>query len=153
MKKFFYDIDSTVPYDILLIYDHMMGHVALQKRINSMELTGKEERDFRTKVTSDFRRSFDEMRELQNKVCSYGSKEAIVLLAEMQKIVYSNQDKLAEGKGDDKLVAYFILLAGQIRYDVTGEAISPLYWYEININDFSKHKDKYKCYNNEIVKK
>ncbi len=44
------------------------------------------------------------MRELQNTVYSYGSKEAILFLAELQKIIYSNQDNLAESENDDMLV-------------------------------------------------
>lgn len=115
-------------------------------------MSGEEEREFREGVESDYRKSVLEMMESQNTVYSYGSRKAISLLAEIQKIFYSYQGNLTESNNNDIFVAYFILLATQIRYDVTGEVISPVYWYEINISDFSKHKEKYIRYNNQIVK-
>lgn len=80
-------------------------------------------------------------------------KKAIHILATMQRnnyILVENANLTDDLK--QKIVVYYILLATQIRYDVTGVVINPMYWYEINITDFENHKEEYAKHNNDIVR-
>ncbi len=52
------------------------------------------------------------------------------------------------------MMAFYVLLAIQIKSDVTGEVICPKFWYEINLTDFHNNVDNYKGLmqaNNKIV--
>ena len=71
----------------------------------------------------------------------------------MQKQNYANMLEEVDTEAKNLLVAYYVLLATQIRYDVTGEVINPFFWYEINFTDFEKHREKYKKYNHSVVNK
>ena len=50
----------------------------------------------------------------------------------------------------DQCVSIFFQLT-QIKFDVTGDAVSPELWYKMKINDYHKNKTKIKIANNEIV--
>ena len=73
------------------------------------------------------------MKELFNTIYAYGSENAIRILATMQKHNYANSLEEKDGEAKNMLLAYYILLAAQIGYDVTGEIINPLSWYEIRM--------------------
>lgn len=48
-------------------------------------------------------------------------------------------------------MCFYMLLVTQIKFDVTGDAVSPELWYKMKINDHHKNKIKIKIANNEIV--
>lgn len=142
---------ATVPYDVMQLYAHMVAPVAVENTIKALELKGKDANEYRNKVDRDKNNTIIEMKELFNTIYAYGSENAIRILATMQKHNYANSLEEKDGEAKNMLLAYYILLATQIRYDVTGEIINPLSWYEINITDFEKHKEEYKKYNNSVV--
>lgn len=49
-------------------------------------------------------------------------------------------------------ISFYILLATQIKSDVTGIEISPEFWLEMRVNDYVQNKDTFKIANNAIVK-
>ena len=49
-------------------------------------------------------------------------------------------------------VCFYILLVTQIKYDVTGNAVSPDYWYRMKITDYEQNKFNFIDENNKIVK-
>ena len=51
-----------------------------------------------------------------------------------------------------ELIAMYILLATQIKYDVTGIIVSPEKWYEMRMNDYEINREKMRLANNNVVK-
>ena len=91
-------------------------------------------------------------KELMTLVFAYGSQEAIVLIANMQELNYSlanNPDSTYE----NKVIAYYILLLCQVKYDLTGIEINPEFWYRMRMKDYATTKHSFAKNSNEIVKK
>lgn len=90
-------------------------------------------------------------KELMTSIFAYGSKDAIALIANMQELNYSlahNTDR----PDKNKVIAYYILLLCQVKYDLTGIEINPEFWYRMRINDYSSKQNSFVPANNEIVK-
>ena len=87
---------------------------------------------------------------LMNTVYAYGSEKAILIAATMQK---ENYEK-AKSKQFEKYraISLYTLLATQIKYDVTGIVVSPEFWLQMKLNDYSVSKSEFKKANNLIVK-
>ena len=51
-----------------------------------------------------------------------------------------------------RAISLYTLLATQIKYDVTGIAVSPEFWLQMKLNDYSVSKSEFKKANNLIVK-
>lgn len=92
-------------------------------------------------------------KELMISIFAYGSKDAIALVSKMQEINYAFQQK-DDGNGSEKseIIAYYILLLCQIKYDLTGIEINPQYWYRMRLTDYSKMKPVLDNATNRIVK-
>jgi len=90
----------------------------------------------------------NEIKNIRDSIFCYGSELANKLFSSICEIQYS-------GKRDKNTLAYtmalYLLLVSQIRYDVTGEAISPEYWYRASIKDYYKNQSIYQDANNKIV--
>ena len=83
-----------------------------------------------------------------NEVYAYGSENAIALISKIQKDNMFFGDNVA----DRNLIAMYILLATQIKYDVTGIIVSPEKWYEMRMNDYEINREKMRLANNNVVK-
>ncbi|MBQ9608815.1 MAG: hypothetical protein IJV15_05130 [Lachnospiraceae bacterium] len=142
---------STIPYDVLQLYNHMMDPIIMEKIVQAAKMTKREENEYRDKVKKGNSNLITEMRELYNRVYAYGSDKAISILASMQKLNYSNIGIEPDISTRYRIIAHYILLATQIKYDITGDIINPLMWYEINITDFEKMRDTIIGENNKIV--
>lgn len=89
-------------------------------------------------------------KEIISSVFAYGSKEAILIMANMQELAYSVSPD--SNKTDRyRQIAYYILLVCQIKYDLTGIKINPEYWYRIRIKDYIAMKSHLHVINNDIV--
>jgi len=90
------------------------------------------------------------IKEIMSSVFAYGSKEAILIMANMQELAYS---VASDSNKTDRYrqVAYYILLVCQIKYDLTGIKINPEYWYRIRIKDYIAMKPQLHVINNDIV--
>lgn len=73
---------------------------------------------------------------LAYKVFSYGSLDSIKILSSMQQHNYINAGKKVDKHSRFKLMGYFILLACQIKYDITNIKVSPSYWYRLKLTDY-----------------
>lgn len=91
----------------------------------------------------------DEFINIVAKIFAYGSKEAIKIAANMQEYNYLYNGK--EHFNPFRLMAYFIILTCQIKYDLTGQKINPEYWYKIKITDYQDKKAIFISANNAIV--
>ena len=116
---------SSIPYEILKLMD------------NIMQTGGKG--DFLNDFTS-----------LMDTIYAYGSKEAIKIAATMQKENYTLRNTVSFNKY--RTISMYILLATQIKNDVTGIRVSPELWLEMKITDYANNKDEFKKVNNDIVR-
>lgn len=92
-----------------------------------------------------------EFKKLIKKIFAYGSKEAIALTTNMQELNYrlAKEPNSAE---KNTVIAYYILLLCQVKYDLTGTKISPQYWYRLRFVEYGKIKMGFDEANNKIVK-
>lgn len=120
---------STIPYDILKLLDTM-----IQTGNQNQEIT------------------IQEINNLLNNIYAYGSEKAIQLAALMQKENYRNAKK-PESMNRYKVMSLYILLATQIKYDVTGITISPEFWFQMRITDYENNKEHFKTETNQLIKK
>ena len=86
-----------------------------------------------------------------NEVYAYGSENAITLISKIQKDNIFFGDNVAD-RNFYELIAMYILLATQIKYDVTGIIVSPEKWYEMRMNDYEINREKMRLANNNVVK-
>lgn len=115
---------STVPYDVLQL-------------MNKITKTGGQ-----GDVLEDFI-------ELMNIVYAYGSEKAISIAAIMQK---ENYEKAGSDKFDKyRAISMYTLLATQVKFDVTGIAVSPELWLQMKLNDYASNKNEFKEANNKLV--
>lgn len=122
---------STIPYEALSFYDVIMGLNKTKKKESEASLLNK-------------------MAALLNTIYAYGSENAIKITSLMQ---YESYLRDAGELEMDKyrVVAFYILLASQVKYDVTGTAVSPEMWYRMRIKDYNKVKERFKETNNKLV--
>lgn len=86
-----------------------------------------------------------------SKIFAYGTKEAITIVSSMQRQNYSLQEN-SDSKIKSRLIAYYVLLVCQIKYDLTGIEITPEYWYNMKLTDYPNRKSELDKANNNIVK-
>ena len=78
----------------------------------------------------DILNNFRELKErIYTTVVSAGSKDAVNIMTYIQEMTYSGIDDGVEVPSY-QVIASYVLLAMQIKYDVTGVEISPLTWYK-----------------------
>lgn len=129
-SKIALDKMSKMPYLVLNLLDDFAKNKDNQSDTNVNE-----------KVVNTYK-------ELINTVFSYGSKEAIEIATLMQSESYQR------GKTNEnyqRKIALYILLAMQIKYDVTGIIISPDTYFSMKFNDYKDCKTKLKEETNSIV--
>lgn len=85
---------------------------------------------------------------VMKKIYAYGSKDSICIISKMQE---ENYQQLYIESNKLRPMCFYILLVTQIKFDVTGDAVSPELWYKMKINDYHKNKTNIKVANNEIV--
>ena len=83
----------------------------------------------------------NKFRELQSFIFSYGSKDSIKILSKMQQLIYQSVSSKENENNNKHLYTYF-LLASQLKYDLSEEIVSPVYWYRIKIKDSSEIEEK-----------
>lgn len=116
---------SKVPSDIL----NLLNKILANKNSNS--------------VLNDFK-------SLTVKIFSYGSEDAIKIISSMQQFNYQLA-KEAPADTNYKLISFYILLACQVKYDLTGIKINPEYWYKLQLKDYIETSEKLISANNELV--
>ncbi|MGT2910789.1 hypothetical protein ACVR1I_03615 [Streptococcus cameli] len=125
---------STIPYEVLSLFDNMMDAESLNNKQQKM----KQEDNLKN------------FKKLMNTIYSYGSIDAIKIASLMQKENYEAA-KLKGNRDNYRMMSVLILLATQIKYDVTSVAVSPKYWFEMKLNDFSANQRKFAEANNKLI--
>lgn len=119
---------ATMPFEVLELMDRMM------------ELNEKTERI-----------ELENFKRMMNEIYSYGSEKAISLVSLMQKENYAaNGDETKMNRY--RVMASYVLLATQIKFDVTGTYVNPELWFRMRITDYEKNKTDLKKANNQLVK-
>lgn len=88
---------------------------------------------------------------IMNEIYAYGSEKAISLISKIQKDNMAFDANSAD-RDAYELIALYILLATQIKYDVTGIFVSPEKWYEMRLNDYEINREEMCLDNNNVVK-
>lgn len=125
---------------------------------NQNSITLDQVRDLPYEILDNFDKlnddSYNEKQQLKDfsavmkKIYAYGSKDSICIISKMQE---ENYQQLYIESNKLRPMCFYILLVTQIKFDVTGDAVSPELWYKMKINDYHKNKTKIKVANNEIV--
>lgn len=89
-----------------------------------------------------------EYKTLMRDIFAYGSKDAIKIASQMQQTTYLGKDNVDK----NKLIAYYILLLCQVKYDLTEIKINPQYWYRLRLNDYCDKQTTLDSLTNKIVK-
>lgn len=115
---------SIVPYNVLQLMDKII----------------------KTKGKGDVLKDFTD---LMDTIYAYGSEKAIQIAATMQKenYIYSGTDQF----NHYRVISLYILLATQIKYDVTGIVVSPEFWLQMKLTDYTKNRETFRKVNNQIV--
>lgn len=120
---------SKVPLEVLQILDEMLDN----------------KNNYKIKET------FNKFKGLMAKIFAYGTKDSIMIVSTMQEHNYNLMNN-SPRETDYKIIAYYIILACQIKYDLTGIWVKPEYWYKMRLTDYSIKKADIDRANNEIVR-
>lgn len=122
---------SKVPLEVMQILDEILDN--------------KNQTNYKIKET------LNRFKGLMAKIFAYGTKDSIKIVSNMQEYNYKLQDKITQ-KADYKVIAYYILLACQVKYDLTGVEVNPEYWYKMRLTDYQEKRNEINYANNDIVK-
>lgn len=123
---------AVMPYEILVL---------MQDMIDAGKEKGKSTTQNKLKEKMDW---------IFSTIYAYGSSSAIHILATMQSENYRNS--AAPEKADKyRIMAFYVLLTVQIRFDITGEIVSPEEWFKLKLTDFQTNREVFKIANNRLV--
>lgn len=114
--------------------------------------------DLFDKIVSDTisqEQMLDEFSNLIKHIFAYGSEDSIKILSAMQQHNYTTTNNNSGAGNPYKINAYYIILACQVKFDLTGIKINPNYWYRLKLNDYETNLDIKRVFieaNNEIVR-
>lgn len=124
---------AAIPYEILDLMQRITD-------IGKGKATPQEQRKVAEKMDWIF-----------SSIFAYGSSTAIMILASMQSENYKNSI-FSEKTDQYRELAFFVLLAVQIRFDITGIVVSPEAWFKMQIQNFQTAHSQIKEANNCLVK-
>lgn len=126
---------STMPYEVLVLMDEMMESGKIKDDKNKNEI---------------MQQNFKHFKEIMNTIYSYGSAKAIGIVSLMQKENYATNGNTAY-LDKYRMIAEYVLLATQIKYDVTEISVSPELWFQMRLTDYAENKENFKNANNRLV--
>lgn len=91
----------------------------------------------------------EEVVKILNIIYAYGSEKAIAIATLMQKENYKKEEM--GNRNRFRIMSAYILLATQIKMDVTGVCVNPEFWFKMRITDFESTKKKIVEANNMLV--
>lgn len=125
-----------LPYDILELLDDLMFKLVRETN----EKNKKREME----------KILEKVNSIQAQIYAYGSLDSIKIISNLQKDTYG-LDKGNKEIDKNILIPQYILLVSQLKYDTTGEIISPKYWFEMKIKDNDSYSEKYEETINNLV--
>ena len=93
----------------------------------------------------------DKMTILLNTIYAYGSVNAIKIVSSMQKLNYSLRPN---STNEERwiIIAHMILLASQVKKDVTNITVNPKKWFEMKITDYETNRQIFDPVVNKVVR-
>lgn len=149
---------STVPFETLELYETMMVPGKIQKEIDEIEkkeqLSSNDCENIRklNRQKIEAQQSLvDKMTILLNTIYAYGSVNAIKIVSSMQKLNYSLRPN---STNEERwiIIAYMILLASQVKKDVTNITVNPKKWFEMKITDYETNRQIFDPVVNKVVR-
>lgn len=138
---------ATIPYETLDFYDIT---VKLGRTDNEMKnysgnnLTRQqiiEKRKLEEEKKQLDAQLLERMNYLYNTIYAYGSPTAIKIVSKMQSTNYILGENATKSERL-QILAYMILLATQVKKDVTAITVNPQYWLQLRITDYHiKHAE------------
>lgn len=120
---------STMPYEVLDLMDRMI----------------------KAKQSWNEKSELNNFKKMMNEIYSYGSEKAISLVALMQKENYAANGDISK-MDKFRVMSSYVLLATQIKFDVTGTYVNPEFWFRMRITDYEKNRNEIKVANNKLVR-
>ena len=91
----------------------------------------------------------NQFNKILNTIYSYGSADAIKIAALMQHENYTALD--THECNSYRTTAIYVLLATQIKYDITGIAISPDLWFQMRVREYTTSCDELRAATNQLI--
>lgn len=126
---------STMPYEVLVLMDEMIE-------------SGKVKNEAQKKRSTE--QNFKHFKEIMNTIYSYGSEKSIKIVSLMQKENYAANGN-AVSLDKYRMISLYVLLATQIKYDVTEISVSPELWLQMRLTDYATNKNEFKNANNRLI--
>lgn len=126
---------STMPYEVLVLMDEMIE-------------SGKIKNETQKKKTME--QSFKHFKGIMNTIYSYGTEKSIKIVSLMQKENYAANGKTTP-LDKYRMMSSYVLLATQIKYDVTEISVSPELWFQMRLTDYEANKEEFMNANNKLV--
>lgn len=151
---------ATIPYATLDLQECFMKISKIKARIEELESKNQKDKNDYSEISKlkeelaqewDEKIIYDKLSEILNTIYSYGSEVAINIVSNMQSENYLEQTGKLQ-RDSYRSIAFYILLATQVKYDVTGVMISPKLWYKMRITEYKDVKKIIQDVNNKIVK-
>ena len=124
--------------------------VALEKMSTMDEMieSGKIKNELQKKKTME--QNFKHFKEIMNTIYSYGTEKSIKIVSLMQKENYAANGKTAS-LDKYRMMSSYVLLATQIKYDVTEISVSPELWFQMRLTDYEANREEFMNANNKLV--
>lgn len=94
-----------------------------------------------------------QFKEIESRLLSYGSQNAISLIADMHAANFRNEahPDIADG---NEIIALYILLLCQVKYDATGIKMTPQNWYKTHLGlDYFQKPESLNTVTNNIIRR
>ena len=122
---------SVVPYEVLKFMQDLIDSGKNGRKISEAEIIRR-------------------MNELYTTIFAYGSPAAIAILSSMQSENYINAT-IPQNQNKYRMMCYYILLAVQIRFDITGQIITADKWFKMRLTDYDSNRNEISQANNKLV--
>lgn len=147
---------SSIPYETLDFYDITIKTGKINKELNKynkpnlnkQELIQKKKMEAEKKQSDDF--ILNKMNYLYNTIYAYGSPKSIQIVSKMQSLNYVLGENSNESEKMEVL-ACMILLATQVKKDVTTVVVNPKYWLRMRLTDYHTKHDEIDSAINRVV--
>lgn len=127
------ELMASAPYDALALMQNMID-------------SGKDK-----KHSFPDSKLIEKQNALYFKVYAYGSPSSLHILSSMQSENYQANTNNTVSTNAHRLICYYVLLASQLRMDVTGETVNPDEWFKMKFSDYHKTKALFADANNQLV--
>lgn len=126
---------STMPYEVLVLMDEMIESGRVKDETQKKRI---------------MEQNFKHFKEIMNTIYSYGSEKSIEIVSLMQKENYAaNRNDISLDKY--RMMSLYVLLATQIKYDVTEISVSPELWFQMRLTDYEANKGEFRNANNKLI--